>query len=377
MGKIRVNTDAIDYQMQQMEHISSSLDQISSEISEISRGLSWQISSREQIKNRLDAYVDYVARLTYRVNRLHAGLNSAKLKYISAEQRANPDFHGISVKSPSPISDNKFRIEKAQLLVLHPMDVDKHIGKYWKMLAVLPIMPMMPVWGPLIFNTMKNTSWKLLDGKLDWNGKATWDIQEGEAGATVEGSASGSLLTGTIDGKAGIASGTATVNAGNGAVKGEAGATLFKDGKLSPQIKAKASAEASVAKGEAKGQLGNDDYNLHAGADGALLKAKAEAGAAAGKITYQDETGNTKTGYGVEASAGAEAYVAEGKVSGGFTFAGVKVDLSASGKAGGAGAKAGGRITTGGMSGEIGAGLGLGASIKIDIDWSGLFKKKK
>lgn len=39
----------------------------------------------------------------------------------------------------------------------------------------------------------------------------------------------------------------------------------------------------------------------------------------------------------------------------------------------------GGRATTGGVSGEIGAGLGLGAGIKLDVDWTdfALFRKKK
>lgn len=67
--------------------------------------------------------------------------------------------------------------------------------------------------------------------------------------------------------------------------------------------------------------------------------------------------------------------MAEGTVSGGFTIMGIKIKASVTGKAGGAGIGAEGRATTGGVSGEIKAGLGIGAGLKIDVDWSD-FKPK-
>ena len=378
MGKIRVNTDGIEYQIQQMENVSRALETITSEIQGINRGLSWNISSREQIRRKLNEYSGYTERLCSKTKSLSSGLSTVKHQYMVTEQKAMSNVPGgVTPIRKTPASGAKTKTIKTDMVLL-PIDVKDNLVKYWKMLSVLPTIPLMPIWGPMIFyNVGKNISWKLLDGKLDWSGNASWDKEKGEIGAAVEGKASGSLVRGSISGKAGLASGSGGIQIGTGAVKGEAGATLFKDGKLSPEVKVKASAEVAAVHGEAKGQIGNDDYNVHAGADGSLFKAKAEAGAGAGKITYKDESGNTKTGYGVEASAGAEAYVAEGKVSGGFTLGGVKFNVSLSGKAGGAGVKAGGRVTTGGASGEIGAGLGLGASVKLDIDWSGLFKKRK
>ena len=179
--------------------------------------------------------------------------------------------------------------------------------------------------------------------------------------------------------KNGLNSSSGEIKVENAAVSGEGKAQLFKDGKLSPEISAKVSGEVSAVKGKIETKTGTDDYNVHGKAEGELLGAKAEAKGGVGKITYKDKEGNTKTGYGVEGSVGAEAYVAQGKISGGFTIAGIKIGVSVSGKAGGAGISAGGRATTGGVSGEIGAGLGLGAGLKLDVDWTDfvLYRKKK
>ncbi len=169
----------------------------------------------------------------------------------------------------------------------------------------------------------------------------------------------------------GVASVDGEVVVGDAAVEGSIGASLFKDGKLSPYVGASASASASVLTGKVSGKIGSEKNNIHAKANGDVLTAKAEAEAKAGVYYTTDKNGNKVKNFGVKAKAGAEAYAAQGTISGGFSILGVKVDLSATGKAGGVGATAGGEVTTGGVKANLGAGLGLGLGLSVGIDWSG------
>ena len=213
--------------------------------------------------------------------------------------------------------------------------------------------------------------YSLIGYETDSIGKATWNLDKGEAGIEFGGEVSGHLIKGDASGHIGILGGSVNGSVGNVAVSGKVGATLFEDGKFSPAIGLEVKGEASVLKGSAEGYLGNEDYNAHANASGTVLGAEAKAEAKAGVITYTDKkTGETVTTYGAKAEVGAEAYIAEGKVSGGISFMGIDIDIGISGKAGGAGVEAGGSITTNGVSGEIGAGLGLGAGVEISIDWT-------
>ncbi len=211
---------------------------------------------------------------------------------------------------------------------------------------------------------------ELIGGSVEATGKAVWKPDKGEAGLEASVVAEGHLAQGKLEGSVGCSKLGLQATVGTASVTGAVGATLFKDGKLSPQLTAKAKAEAAAAKGEISSQTGTDNFNMHAKASGTLLGAEAEAAGGVGKITYKDSTGNTVSGYGVQGKVSAEAYAAQGTLSGGFTLFGIKIDASITGKAGGAGIDAGGSVTTGGISGEIGAGLGLGLGLKLNIDWS-------
>lgn len=213
--------------------------------------------------------------------------------------------------------------------------------------------------------------YSLIGIETDTTAEAKWNLDKGEAGAELGGEASFHLAKGEASGNIGILGGKVDGSVGNAAVSGNVHLTVMKDGKFSPSLGAEAKGSANVAQGSAEGYLGNEDYNAHAKAKGSVLGAEAKAGVEVGKITYTDEkTGETVSAYGAEAEVGAEAYLAEGKVSGGVTIMGIDIDIGVSGKAGGAGVEAGGRVTTNGVSGEIGAGLGLGAGVEISIDWS-------
>ena len=220
-------------------------------------------------------------------------------------------------------------------------------------------------------------------GFLNWKAETKAGIQVkykngrmNEASIGASGEIGGSLAKGSAEGHIGFVKGKVSGEIGKVSAKGEVGASLYKDGKLSPSITAKAEAKAKGATGEVSYQIGSDDYNYNMKASGTLGNASASISGGAGVITYKDEnTGALKSELGVTGKVGAEAYVAEGTVSGGFTIMGIKIKASVTGKAGGAGIGAEGRATTGGVSGEIKAGLGIGAGLKIDVDWSD-FKPK-
>lgn len=170
--------------------------------------------------------------------------------------------------------------------------------------------------------------------------------------------AEASFLEGKAEGKYGWGHADAKAQVLTGAVSGTLGASLMKDGKLDPSLKAELAGSVSIAKGEANVRAGSNDYNVHGKAEGDLFTAKAQAGVSVGKD-------------GVTAKAGAEAYAAQGKVSGGITILGVKIDVGLEGKAGGAGAKAAAEAKARYVKGELGIGLGLGAGVSFSVDWSG------
>ena len=189
-----------------------------------------------------------------------------------------------------------------------------------------------------------------------------WDMDEGEIAAVREASVSGTGAKIGVEGQYGILSSESSASALTGAVSGEAGFVLAKDGKFQPSVTAGAKANGSVVSGQSGYKIGTDDLNHYGEAKGDLVGGEAKIGVSAGKG-------------GVKAEAGAEAYLAKGEVKGGVEFAGIKIEATVEGKAGAVGAKAGGSVTGNAAEGEIGGSLGLGAGVKVKVDWSGAAKK--
>lgn len=198
----------------------------------------------------------------------------------------------------------------------------------------------------------------LLSGKLTGNAGAEWDPEKGNVYAEASGKAEGWLARGTASADYGLLHSEVEATVGDVYAKGEAKASLMKDGVLDPEIELSAGVGASVLSGKASTKLGTDDVNANLEAKGEVLTASASASAGISSD-------------GVHAKASAEAYAAKGEINGGIEIFGVKFGLGVEGKAGGAGASAGGSISTTSVSGEIGAGLGLGIGLKGSIDWSG------
>ena len=156
---------------------------------------------------------------------------------------------------------------------------------------------------------------------------------------------------------------------GQVAASGKVGASLYSEEKFTPHVGAEVKAEATALGGELEQRFGSETNNIHSKAEGKVLTAEAKAGVKAGVYTTKTESGSEIVVAGLKAEAGAEAYLASGQVSGGISILGIKVDGSIKGHVG-TGATVGGEISTSNAAIDLGAALGLGAGVSIDIDWS-------
>lgn len=102
MSKIRVNTNALDQQAQQMEQIAKMLGSVSSEVSYVNRNLSWKISSRAQIRYSLNNYSNYINNLERKNRSLSSVLKEASRQYQSTEKKLG----AVTVKGQESSKDS-------------------------------------------------------------------------------------------------------------------------------------------------------------------------------------------------------------------------------------------------------------------------------
>ncbi len=102
MSKIRVNTNALDQQAQQMEQIAKMLGSVSSDVSYVNRNLSWKISSRAQIKHSLNNYSSYINNLERKSKSFSGVLKEASTQYQSTEKKLG----AVTVKGKENSKDN-------------------------------------------------------------------------------------------------------------------------------------------------------------------------------------------------------------------------------------------------------------------------------
>jgi len=140
---------------------------------------------------------------------------------------------------------------------------------------------------------------------------------------------------------------------------------------IDPRIDAKAGASYSVL--EAKGEAHAGDENLGAGASGdvKVLSASAEAGA---KAEVFDENGNFAPS--AEASAGAKAVAAEATGEVHADLAGAEASAEGSAMVGFA-AEAGAGISEGKVSAHVAVAAGVGLSLTITLDFTGMIAAAK
>ena len=149
-------------------------------------------------------------------------------------------------------------------------------------------------------------------------------------------------------------------NVSVGKIEGHADAYL---GALAVGAEVGASITAFSAK--EKAYLGTEDFNLYGEASVTAGRAEAKAGASAGLL---DKEGN----FNPSAYVGASAEAIAGEITGkaGVDIAGVDVGVEGSLNVG-VGAHANVGLHDGKLSVDIGASLGVGASIKLEVDVSG------
>lgn len=138
------------------------------------------------------------------------------------------------------------------------------------------------------------------------------------------------------------------------------------DGKqhFSPGFGAEVGVGVTAFTASAKGQLGDEYFNLHGNASIDVGKADASAAVNVGLLT------DGKFNPQANVSLKAEALAAEAKVTGGTTIAGTSVEATGSVNFG-VGAHANFGLRDGRLSLDIGASVGVGVGVKLDIDMSG------
>lgn len=199
-----------------------------------------------------------------------------------------------------------------------------------------------------------STSALFYEGKI--KNSASWDLEKGTAGLKSSASIKAGLAQATGEASYGWASAAGKVEVGTASAECYAGINLISDGQFDPEIAVGAKASAELLSGEAELQLGSDDYNIHAKAEGAVGVAEAEVKA---KVSED----------GVELGAEVGAAVFSGELSGGVTIFGIKIDITAKGEALAVGAEASFTMESDEieLSGKLATVLGLG--LKIKVSW--------
>lgn len=190
--------------------------------------------------------------------------------------------------------------------------------------------------------------------------------------ASVGTKISGSLWGISGEGSYGVASGSYDVSAGKAEASASAYAGVYSysaDGTkhFTPGLGAEVGVGVTAFSASAKGQLGDEYFNIHGKASVDVGKAEAKASVNMGLF---DADGKINPQAGVKLSA--EAIAAEAKGTVGGTIAGTSVEATGSVNFG-VGAHANFGLVDGHFSVDIGASLGVGVGVKLDIDMSGTF----
>ena len=194
-------------------------------------------------------------------------------------------------------------------------------------------------------------------------GKKLGNLYEKTVGVT----GSVSLLEGSISGATEWGKGSVTAKVGNAEATAKLSAGLYvvdqnNNRKLSPGVNAKVGASVSALDINAEGQIGSDMIGLYGKGEVSALSASANAELGLGMVDGQ---------FQASASASAEAILAEAGVSAGMNVLGGKVGGSAAINVG-VGAKANFGYTDGVVKCELGASLGIGVDLSVEIDIGGM-----
>lgn len=188
--------------------------------------------------------------------------------------------------------------------------------------------------------------------------------------ASVGTEVTGALWDTSGEGAIGYLSGSYDVAAGKAEADASAYAGVYsytEDGKkiFTPGIGAEIGVGVTAFSASAKGALGDEYFDVHGKLSADVGKVDAKASVNVGLF---DKDGNLNPQVGAKLSA--EALLAEASASAGVKLAGTDVDVKGSVNFG-IGAHADMGLTDGKLSVDIGASLGVGIGVKLEIDFSG------
>lgn len=378
MAQFSVKKNNIDSVISTEGKLANELNTLSSEIRSIGNSLSFKLATSSNIRNRLNSASSNVSAHRTAMKNMRSALQEVVNTYDRTE---NTILGRVSNK---PASDKVtttgkvswFTGEINAIKELHDSDLsdDNPLKKLADKLND--------------FNEKRKRTYK--KGYYDKDGnyhdvkdadknsdeyKEYDEISSFEKVATIvsaEAGISGSVWKKGGSGSYGIASGSYNVSALNAEAKAEAYAGLYSfdengNKKFTPGIGASVGVGVSAFKAGVEGAIGNEYYNVHGSTSVEVLAAN--AGAELNVGLYKDGKLNPQ----LSASASAEAILAEASATVGGTIAGAAVNATGSVNFG-VGAHADVGLRDGKLSVDIGASLGVGVSVKFDVDFSGTAK---
>lgn len=398
MSIIKLDNNEVSALIDAIKKAMQKLDEYKNEIQNIRKTLDWEVSSKEDVDGRLRKIGDKIVKQYEILDSFTKVLKTLTEEFTGFEQSIKSSVDDViySLDKVMTISNMMKILGPEEAIRIDLLDRLKDIGELFK----LPLMVTgVASVGPKLLEALGENGFKLkyagdfykddewkdpFEGKMSIskelinakgsvlsgdnydvlgyeaksNDTLSFNLKDGEVGAKIDATLEGYLAKGEAESQIGVLSLEGEGKLGVGTVKGEAGVAIFSDGEFKPELNLEAKAEVSGIYGKGSATVGNDQYNVHAGAKGSLGYAGAEAKVGMGAD-------------GLTAKASAEAYAAKGEVSGGFTVLGIKVDVVGEGKAGGAGVKGGFGADSNGFEVEGGLGVLVGVGGKLKVDWSG------
>lgn len=214
----------------------------------------------------------------------------------------------------------------------------------------------------------------VINAKKDSEEEKTYDevssLNKEATFLSVGTSASVSAWSKSTEGSQGNASGSYEISAFKANTNADAYAGLYsysEDGKkhFAPGFGAEVGVGFSALTGSAQGKLGDEYFGAYGNVEGSIGKVDAKSSVNVGLV---DKNGRINPQVAAEFSA--EALAAEAKASGGITVAGTDIGVTG-GVNFGVGAHANIGLKDGKFSVDVGASLGIGVSLKLDVDFSG------
>ena len=416
MASFTVKSQELQRSEDGMDRMAQKLDSIRGRVDSIRNSLAFQIASSSSIRARLRAVSNDVYDERRGMKKMSQGLEQCRKKYSSTENR-------ICSKAKSGNNIMDILIEKVDILIpaIIPgcpapsgkdlLDIDKikdAFDKYFKIGDKQQIQGVLEQIQKIIYekiNSLRELEKFLgyfmptssqpgmnnngIKDKLDWKDLLLVGITGYDAinafmkemddfkgefldgivdKTTIKGSANASwkYWDASYEGEYGSAG--VTVLAADAYASAEAGLmTKTEDGKLlfNPHIDAEAGVSFSALYADAEVHIGDDMYGAYANGNVTVGEVNANAKASVGLF---DENGEIDPR--LKASASAEAIAVEAKAEAGVTVLGTEAKVEA-GVNVGIGAHADVGYEDGVFSLDIGASLGIGASIAFEIDIGG------